>query len=63
MVQMNAFAALLIVLRLFEFLNISERVALLSRTIMIAVPDVISFMIMFGLIFMAFAMMAHTLFG
>ena len=62
-IQMNAFAALLIVLRLFEFLNISERIALLSRTISIAIPDVISFFLMFGIIFLAFVMMAHTLFG
>lgn len=62
-IQMNAFAALLIILRLFEFLNISERIALLSRTIMLSVPDVVSFMVMFSIIFTAFAMMAHTLFG
>eukprot|EP00656_Telonema_subtile_P013370 TRINITY_DN16794_c0_g1_i1.p1 TRINITY_DN16794_c0_g1~~TRINITY_DN16794_c0_g1_i1.p1 ORF type:complete len:807 (-),score=285.11 TRINITY_DN16794_c0_g1_i1:55-2475(-) len=62
-IQINAFAALLVVLRLFEFLNISERIALLSRTISIAIPDVISFFFMFGIIFFAFVMMAHTLFG
>ena len=62
-IEMNAFAALLIVLRVFEFLNISERIALLSRTISIAIPDVIAFFMMFGVIFVAFVMMAHTLFG
>eukprot|EP00658_Telonema_sp_P-2_P057724 TRINITY_DN4613_c0_g1_i13.p1 TRINITY_DN4613_c0_g1~~TRINITY_DN4613_c0_g1_i13.p1 ORF type:complete len:868 (-),score=250.20 TRINITY_DN4613_c0_g1_i13:104-2707(-) len=62
-IQLNAFAALLVVLRFFEFLNISERIALLSRTISIAIPDVISFFFMFGIVFFAFVMMAHTLFG
>jgi len=61
--SINAFGSLLVVLRTFEYLNISERVALLSETIATAAPDVASFFLMFGFVFAAFVMNAMILFG
>ena len=61
--SVNAFGSLLVVLRTFEYLNISERVALLSETIAIAAPDVASFFAMFGFVFIAFVLNAMVLFG
>jgi hypothetical protein len=52
-----------VVLRSFEYLNISERVAVLSDTIGIAAPDVASFFAMFSCTFSAFALLAMSLFG
>jgi len=61
--SVNAFGSLLVVLRTFEYFNLSERIALLSNTIEIAAPDVASFMMMFLFVFFAFVFNAMILFG
>lgn len=62
-VQLNAFCAFFVVLRTFEYLAISERVAHLVRTIGVAAPECVSFTIVFTIIFFSFVLMAHSVFG
>eukprot|EP00656_Telonema_subtile_P044566 TRINITY_DN5081_c0_g1_i9.p1 TRINITY_DN5081_c0_g1~~TRINITY_DN5081_c0_g1_i9.p1 ORF type:complete len:182 (-),score=54.78 TRINITY_DN5081_c0_g1_i9:105-650(-) len=50
-------------LKLIKFLNLSERVQVLSNTFMAAVWDVMFFLIMFFIIYFAFALMGTLMFG
>lgn len=61
--QLNAFNAFLVVMRTFEYLAISEPVQHLIRTLGLAAPECVSFTIVFMIIFYAFVLMAHAVFG
>jgi len=61
--QLVAFCAFFVVMRTFEYLSIIQSVEHLCRTIGIALPECISFSMVFGVMFYALVIMAHVVFG
>ena len=62
-IQLNAILALLIFWKIFKYLNLSSRFLALSNTLTTAFPEVFVFLIMFGIVFIAYGIMANLLFG
>lgn len=63
MCNLNAFVIFGTYLKLIKFMNLSERVEILSKTFRSAAVDVSCFLVMFGCIFTAFAVMGMAMFG
>eukprot|EP00658_Telonema_sp_P-2_P078104 TRINITY_DN7233_c0_g1_i1.p1 TRINITY_DN7233_c0_g1~~TRINITY_DN7233_c0_g1_i1.p1 ORF type:complete len:357 (+),score=94.52 TRINITY_DN7233_c0_g1_i1:213-1283(+) len=58
-----SFVMFLALIKLIKFLNLSERVQVLSNTFLAAMWDVIFFLVMFFVVYFAFALMGMLMFG
>ena len=54
---------LLFVIRVIKNLDFQERMGLISRTIVAAIPNIAHFSVLFGLVFYGYLVVAHVLFG
>jgi len=58
-----SFTILFGVITLFKFLNENDRMSLLWRTIEVAIPDLLTFLVFFFIVFGGFVATGHILFG
>merc|ERR1711871_160057 len=61
--QINAMACLLVFWKLLKFFNLSTRFAIMSNTLVGAVPNIATFLVMFFVVFLAYTAMAMLLYG
>ena len=62
-IQINAILALLVIWKIFKYLNLSSRFMALTNTLTTALPEVVTFLIMFAIVFIAYGFMANLMFG
>ena len=48
---------------MFKFLNVNDRISLLWRSLEVAGPDLVAFIIFFFIVFIGFVVTGHLLFG
>ncbi|KAL0236084.1 hypothetical protein GEMRC1_002666 [Eukaryota sp. GEM-RC1] len=58
-----AVLAFLLVFKLFKFFRISHKLSVLIHVLAVAIPDILSFSVVFGVILVGFALMGHMSFG
>jgi len=61
--QINAMACLLVFWKMLKYFNLSTRFAIMSNTLTGALPNIATFLLMFAIVFVAYAAMAMLLYG
>jgi hypothetical protein len=56
-------SVLMFLFRLIKNLDFQEHMGVVSRTIMTAIPDLLHFMFLFGVVFFGFVVVGHIIFG